>query len=168
MSCRHSLVQICGLEMCACYQIPYCEGVAVGVDGSPRKHPRKTPLVARQCEWPVLEISETVRAQLEELMMEGDLLEVTLDETQHIWRLLQACHPHADPRFLDFQVVTDFSQHGACWWVGLTLCVVFSCRNRFLLPSTQFLLVGRAFAVHANFWNKWQLACAVLLLSKLI
>ncbi|XP_025106262.1 lysine-specific demethylase 5A-like isoform X3 [Pomacea canaliculata] len=74
-----------------------------GTNGSPRKHPRKTPLVARQCEWPVLEISETVRAQLEELMMEGDLLEVTLDETQHIWRLLQACHPHADPRFLDFQ-----------------------------------------------------------------
>ena len=25
-------------------------------------------------------------------MMEGDLLEVALDETQHIWRILQACY----------------------------------------------------------------------------
>ena len=24
-------------------------------------------------------------------MMEGDLLEVSLDETQHIWKILQAC-----------------------------------------------------------------------------
>lgn len=29
-----------------------------------------------------------MRDQLEELMMEGDLLEVALDETQHIWRIL--------------------------------------------------------------------------------
>ncbi|KAK7101928.1 hypothetical protein V1264_020234 [Littorina saxatilis] len=75
----------------------------VAANGSPRKHARKTPLVPRQSEWPLLEISDTMRAQLEELMMEGDLLEVTLDETQHIWKLLQACHVHADARFLDFQ-----------------------------------------------------------------
>nr|KAG5711307.1 hypothetical protein BaRGS_006004 [Batillaria attramentaria] len=75
----------------------------MAANGSPRKHARKTPLVPRQSEWPLLEIGDTMRAQLEELMMEGDLLEVTLDETQHIWRLLQACHVHADARFLDFQ-----------------------------------------------------------------
>ncbi|KAL8614742.1 hypothetical protein ACOMHN_055300 [Nucella lapillus] len=73
-------------------------------NGSPRKHPRKTPLVPRQSEWPVMEMSDTLRVTLEELMMEGDLLEVTLDETTHIWKLLQACHMHTnDSRFLDFQ-----------------------------------------------------------------
>ena len=46
---------------------------------------------------PVLELSELAKAQLEELMMEGELLEVSLDETQHIWRILQACQsPHID------------------------------------------------------------------------
>ncbi|KAK1131511.1 hypothetical protein K0M31_020516 [Melipona bicolor] len=33
-------------------------------------------------------LSQTARVRLEELMMEGDLLEVALDETQHIWRIL--------------------------------------------------------------------------------
>ncbi|KAK0162000.1 hypothetical protein PV327_008383 [Microctonus hyperodae] len=33
-------------------------------------------------------LSVTARTKLEELMMEGDLLEVALDETQHIWRIL--------------------------------------------------------------------------------
>ncbi|XP_064606539.1 lysine-specific demethylase 5A-like isoform X1 [Liolophura sinensis] len=58
-----------------------------------RKHQRKSPLVPRQMEAPILELSEMARARLEELMMEGDLLEVSLDETQHIWRILQACLP---------------------------------------------------------------------------
>ncbi|XP_007957146.1 lysine-specific demethylase 5D-like [Orycteropus afer afer] len=39
---------------------------------------------------PVLELPEATRAPLEELMMEGDLLEVTLDENHSIWQLLQA------------------------------------------------------------------------------
>ncbi|KAK2585208.1 hypothetical protein KPH14_009914 [Odynerus spinipes] len=33
-------------------------------------------------------LSHSARQHLEELMMEGDLLEVALDETQHIWRIL--------------------------------------------------------------------------------
>ncbi|KAL0125081.1 hypothetical protein PUN28_004314 [Cardiocondyla obscurior] len=33
-------------------------------------------------------LSSSTRSWLEELMMEGDLLEVALDETQHIWRIL--------------------------------------------------------------------------------
>uniref|UniRef100_A0A6I8PIZ5 Lysine-specific demethylase 5C n=1 Tax=Ornithorhynchus anatinus TaxID=9258 RepID=A0A6I8PIZ5_ORNAN len=41
-------------------------------------------------EGPVLELPETARGPLEELMMEGDLLEVTLDENHSIWQLLQA------------------------------------------------------------------------------
>lgn len=77
----------------------------------------------RQSEWPLLDISDTMRAQLEELMMEGDLLEVTLDETQHIWKLLQACHVHADGRFLDFQV----SRKGMDWGDGGSSSSSISC-----------------------------------------
>ena len=71
--------------------------------GSPRR-PRKSPLVPRQVEAPVLELSDDARLQLEDLMMEGDLLEVSLDETQHIWRILQACQPPTTDRLLEFQV----------------------------------------------------------------
>ena len=66
-----------------------------------RKHPRKTPHVTRPMESPVLELSEMAKAQLEDLMMEGDLLEVSLDETQHIWRILQACQPMHEERFIE-------------------------------------------------------------------
>uniref|UniRef100_A0A3Q2QFB2 [histone H3]-trimethyl-L-lysine(4) demethylase n=1 Tax=Fundulus heteroclitus TaxID=8078 RepID=A0A3Q2QFB2_FUNHE len=67
---------------------------------TPRKQPRKTPLVPRSLEPPVLELSLQAKAQLEDLMMLGDLLEVSLDETQHIWRILQATHPPSEERFL--------------------------------------------------------------------
>lgn len=50
---------------------------------------------------PLLSLSELVRAQLEELMMEGDLLEVSLDETQHIWRILQATKPPQNYKYPD-------------------------------------------------------------------
>ncbi|KAJ8358810.1 hypothetical protein SKAU_G00153350 [Synaphobranchus kaupii] len=39
---------------------------------------------------PVIELSPAVRSQLEDLQLEGDLLEVTLDQTQAIHRVLQA------------------------------------------------------------------------------
>lgn len=48
----------------------------------------------------MLELSPAAKAQLEDLMMVGDLLEVSLDETQHIWRILQATHPPSEDRFL--------------------------------------------------------------------
>lgn len=54
----------------------------------------------RSLEPPVLELSPGAKAQLEELMMVGDLLEVSLDETQHIWRILQATHLPSEDRFL--------------------------------------------------------------------
>ncbi|XP_012946958.1 lysine-specific demethylase 5A isoform X2 [Aplysia californica] len=80
-------------------------GIDFSPDGSPRKNPRKSPLMPRQCDGPVLDVAETKRAQLEELMMEGDLLEVALDETQHIWRILQACYSRAEPnRYTDMEV----------------------------------------------------------------
>lgn len=56
----------------------------------------------------MLELSPSAKAQLEELMMEGDLLEVSLDETQHIWRILQATHPPSEDKFLQvMEVRTD-------------------------------------------------------------
>ncbi|XP_073177002.1 lysine-specific demethylase 5A isoform X6 [Lepidochelys kempii] len=67
---------------------------------TPRKQPRKSPLVPRSLEPPVLELSPGAKSQLEDLMMIGDLLEVSLDETQHIWRILQATHPPCEDRFL--------------------------------------------------------------------
>ncbi|XP_072766532.1 lysine-specific demethylase 5A-like isoform X1 [Anoplolepis gracilipes] len=39
-------------------------------------------------------LSSNARLRLEELMMEGDLLEVALDETQHIWRILSHINNH--------------------------------------------------------------------------
>uniref|UniRef100_A0A8C9GQ80 [histone H3]-trimethyl-L-lysine(4) demethylase n=1 Tax=Piliocolobus tephrosceles TaxID=591936 RepID=A0A8C9GQ80_9PRIM len=42
---------------------------------------------------PVLKLPEAIQVSLEELMMEGDLLEVTLDENHSIWQLLQAGQP---------------------------------------------------------------------------
>ncbi|GAB6028037.1 Lysine-specific demethylase 5B [Chamberlinius hualienensis] len=69
---------------------------------SPRKHSRKSPLVPRQLEAPVLELSPPAKSHLEDLMMEGDILEVSLDETQHIWRILQACKPNKEETFPEF------------------------------------------------------------------
>lgn len=74
---------------------------------TPRKQPRKTPLVPRSLEPPVLELSLQAKAQLEDLMMLGDLLEVSLDETQHIWRILQATHPPSEERFLQVMEVRE-------------------------------------------------------------
>lgn len=61
----------------------------------------------RTLEPPVLELSLQAKAQLEELMMLGDLLEVSLDETQHIWRILQATHPPSEERFLQVMEVGE-------------------------------------------------------------
>ncbi|XP_072674737.1 lysine-specific demethylase 5D isoform X5 [Canis lupus baileyi] len=46
-----------------------------------------------QLSGPVLDLPEATRVPLEELMLEGDLLEVTLDENHRIWQLLQAGQP---------------------------------------------------------------------------
>ena len=82
-----------------------------------RKHARKTPLVPRPLESPVLELSAMVKAQLEDLMMEGDLLEVSLDETQHIWRILQACQPVREERFLEHFVQVHILYYAYCFTV---------------------------------------------------
>lgn len=78
---------------------------------TPRKQPRKSPLVPRSLEPPVLELSPGAKAQLEDLMMVGDLLEVSLDETQHIWRILQATHPPSEERFLHIMEVGNAKKY---------------------------------------------------------
>ncbi|XP_067927988.1 lysine-specific demethylase 5A-like [Watersipora subatra] len=80
---------------------------------SPRKHSRKSPMIPRSeralsdassTKPPLLELSDMAKAQLDELMMEGDLLEVALDETQHIWKILQACsNKTGDDRIMEFE-----------------------------------------------------------------
>ncbi|KAK3610530.1 hypothetical protein CHS0354_008964 [Potamilus streckersoni] len=80
----------------------YSSASKINSNSSPKKHQRKSPLVPRQVETPMLELSDTAKAQLEILMMEGDLLEVSLDETQHIWRILQACSPRSEDKFIEF------------------------------------------------------------------
>uniref|UniRef100_A0AAV2ZPC4 [histone H3]-trimethyl-L-lysine(4) demethylase n=1 Tax=Pyxicephalus adspersus TaxID=30357 RepID=A0AAV2ZPC4_PYXAD len=50
-------------------------------------------LISQIDKTPVLEISIGSRALLEDLMLEGDLLEVALEEELSIWRLLQASQP---------------------------------------------------------------------------
>lgn len=83
-----------------CAEHAYSSASKSCIQRTPRKQPRKTPLVPRSLEPPVLELSPGAKCQLDELMMFGDLLEVSLDETQHIWRILQATHPPSEERFL--------------------------------------------------------------------
>uniref|UniRef100_A0A665WS75 [histone H3]-trimethyl-L-lysine(4) demethylase n=1 Tax=Echeneis naucrates TaxID=173247 RepID=A0A665WS75_ECHNA len=90
-----------------CAEHAYSSASKSCVQSTPRKQPRKTPLVPRSLEPPVLELSLQAKAQLQELMMLGDLLEVSLDETQHIWRILQATHPPSEERFLQVMEPDD-------------------------------------------------------------
>nr|CAD7428456.1 unnamed protein product [Timema monikensis] len=71
-----------------------------------KKHSRKTPLIPRQMGISPLILSEPIQSRLEKLMLEGDLLEVTLDETYHIWTILQ--NTKFGERLSDFEEeVTD-------------------------------------------------------------
>ena len=50
---------------------------------------------------PEVKLSQKSLSTLEILMLEGDLLEVSMDETQHIWRVLQATEPRRSKRYPD-------------------------------------------------------------------
>ena len=110
---------------------------------SPRKHSRKSPMIPRTerslshisvPKQPFLDLSELAKAHLEELMMEGDLLEVALDETQHIWKILQACsNKTGDDRIMEFEVgplddfIITFSE---CCSLFLYFTTLFSSANK--------------------------------------
>lgn len=66
-----------------------------------------------QLSGPVLELPEATRAPLEELMMEGDLLEVTLDENHSIWQLLQAGQPPDLKRVQTLLELEKAERHGS-------------------------------------------------------
>lgn len=58
-----------------------------------------------ECNEYQLSLSREIRQQLEDLLMEGDLLEVSLDETLHLWKLVQAARdPEKEITLVDFDV----------------------------------------------------------------
>lgn len=118
---------------------------------TPRKQPRKSPLVPRSLEPPVLELSPGAKAQLEELMMVGDLLEVSLDETQHIWRILQATHPPSEDRFLHIMEV----------WIGSLL-------HSGLKPLRMSQFRGGSTGHHKGRTGGWCSSCPALSPSRSI
>lgn len=81
----------------------------------------------------VVELSAATRAQLEELQLEGDLLEVSLDQTQVIHRVLQASsapprealHTLVQVRRKKLQV-SWFSQGGRAWLKDPEVVQVFT------------------------------------------
>ncbi len=52
-------------------------------------------------EMPEVKVSPKILAQLEELLLEGDVLEVAIDETLHIWKILQASEPRRSKQYPD-------------------------------------------------------------------
>jgi len=50
---------------------------------------------------PEIKLSNKMQTQLEEIMFEGDLLEVTMDENHQIWKLLQATEPRRSRKYPD-------------------------------------------------------------------
>ena len=56
---------------------------------------------------PVVELSPSTKAQLEELQLEGDLLEVTLDQTHTLYRVLQAASTPPRPALRTLIQVRD-------------------------------------------------------------
>ena len=65
-----------------------------GGEDSPRRSPKAYEI-------PEVSLGSATVAALEELMLMGDLLEVSLDESQHIWRLLQATEPRRSKEYPD-------------------------------------------------------------------
>ncbi|XP_046896383.1 lysine-specific demethylase 5C isoform X1 [Hypomesus transpacificus] len=62
---------------------------------------------------PVVELSPSTKAQLEELQLEGDLLEVTLDQTHTLYRVLQAASTPPRPALRTLIQIELQEQKGA-------------------------------------------------------
>lgn len=53
----------------------------------------------------LITLSEEAKQELEELLVEGDLMEISLDETEQLWKLLQASRDtEKEPVLMDFDV----------------------------------------------------------------
>lgn len=68
-------------------------------------------------------ISDGTKEHLEDLLMEGDLLEVSLDETNHIWKLLRACRLDADRTCMDFDVSSTLFSYFSFYFDYILLCI---------------------------------------------
>ncbi|XP_066880064.1 lysine-specific demethylase 5C isoform X17 [Kogia breviceps] len=88
------------------------EKVAPG-EGSGKRDLELLSSLLPQLTGPVLELPEATRAPLEELMLEGDLLEVTLDENHSIWQLLQAGQPPNLERIRTLLELEKAERHGS-------------------------------------------------------
>lgn len=55
--------------------------------------PAATPVTTKASTAPLVQLLKPTLDKIDELMMEGDLLEVSLDETQYLWRLQNASKP---------------------------------------------------------------------------
>ena len=53
---------------------------------------------------PEIKLSNKMQTQLEEIMLEGDLLEVTMDENHQIWKLLQVIITSSNELIVDFSL----------------------------------------------------------------
>uniref|UniRef100_A0A673HDK6 [histone H3]-trimethyl-L-lysine(4) demethylase n=1 Tax=Sinocyclocheilus rhinocerous TaxID=307959 RepID=A0A673HDK6_9TELE len=85
---------------------------------------------------PVIELTTSTRAQLEELQLEGDLLEVTLDQTHTIYRILQAAsQPHQDALHTLIQVRRLCSDHHI---YTNAICCTSRFQNKSLNPCSEF------------------------------
>lgn len=82
-------------------------------EGSGKRDLELLSSILPQLSGPVLELPEATRAPLEELMMEGDLLEVTLDENHSIWQLLQAGQPPDLKRVQTLLELEKAERHGS-------------------------------------------------------
>ena len=70
-----------------------------GASGKSKKQVLLTTKVKK--EMPEVKISKKAQTQLEDLLLEGDILEVAVDETLHIWRILQASEPRRSKQYPD-------------------------------------------------------------------
>ena len=74
---------------------------------------------------PEIKLSNKMQTQLEEIMLEGDLLEVTMDENHQIWKLLQVIITSSN------ELIVDFSLNSSWDWI----VIVFCCMVAWIQPD---------------------------------
>lgn len=60
---------------------------------TPVKTPIKSTTSSAQPAGPIIDLNQSTKDKIDNLMMEGDLLEVSLEETQYLWRLYNSSKP---------------------------------------------------------------------------
>ena len=61
----------------------------------------ENPKLSAMKKMPEVKLSHKTQNLLEDLLLEGDLMEVTMDENQQIWKLLQAAEPRRSKKYPD-------------------------------------------------------------------